>query len=263
MPNPLAEPSSYSFAPLRQVPADLFIPPDALEVYLESFTGPLDLLLYLIKRQNIDILNIPIAEISQQYLQYIRFMERQRLELAADYLVMAAMLAEIKSRLLLPSPANSDDELEDDPRLILVRKLQLYEQFKTAASSIDALPRLERDFFLVTSAVELKSSVLYPEIKLNSLIRAMQGLIKLRSQLAHHRIEKEPLSVRERMRVILECLQEKKSLEFLKLVKYREGRLGLVVSLLAILELTRQTLIILYQVDSYSTIYLEKNLDGR
>ncbi len=250
-----------SDAALKQLPADLFIPPDAMEVYLESFTGPLDFLLYLIRRQNIDILNIPIAEISSQYLQYIQFMKKQRLELAADYLVMAAMLAEIKSRLLLPPTEGSSEELEDDPRLILVRKLQRYEQFKTAAGAIDDLPSLDRDFFHVNSTVELKSGVLYPEIALTSLTEAMQNLVS--SHLVPHQVEKELFSLRERMSAILAYLQEKKSLDFSQLLKRGEGRMGLVVSLLAILELTKQALIIIYQVDSYSTVFLERNLDGK
>ena len=243
---------------LTQVPDDLFIPPDALEVLLDSFSGPLDLLLYLIRKQNIDILDIPIMSITKQYLQYIQLMECRRLELAADYLLMAAMLAEIKSRLLLPVSADSGEEEDDDPRMTLVRRLQAYEQMKQAAELLDALPRKERDTFLIqVMPDELETIKVHPEVELVELIEAMKSLLQREEHLTHHQIAKEIMSVRERMSQILLQLQHNKVLEFNQLFTLEEGRMGLVVSLLAILELARQSLVIITQTQAFSPIHLQ------
>ncbi|KTD36226.1 segregation and condensation protein A [Legionella nautarum] len=244
--------------PLTEVPADLFIPPDALEVMLDSFSGPLDLLLYLIRRQNIDILDIPIALITQQYMQYIHMMEEHRLELAADYLVMAAMLAEIKSRLLLPPSPSENEESEEDPRLELVRKLQTYEQFKIAAQQIDDLPRCDRDLFRFSIPCEkLVRTIIHPEVELSSLTATMRDLIKRQSHLVNHHISREPLSVRERMSVVLERLAHGNAMTFTQLFQRAEGRMGLAVTLLAILELAKQSLLIITQANAYAVIHLQ------
>ena len=243
---------------LTELPDDLFIPPDALEVLLDSFSGPLDLLLYLIRKQNIDILDIPIVSITKQYLHYIQLMECRRLELAADYLLMAAMLAEIKSRLLLPAPPTSDDEEEEDPRMALVRRLQAYEQIKIAAELLDALPRQERDHFIIQVAPsELERIVVHPEVQLEDLIEAMKSLLQREEQISHHQVSRQALSVRERMSHILLQLQEHNVLEFNQLFSAKEGRIGLVVSLLAILELARQSLIVITQNEAFSPIHLQ------
>ncbi|WED44145.1 segregation and condensation protein A [Legionella cardiaca] len=244
--------------PFTEVPGDLFIPPDALEVLLDSFSGPLDLLLYLIRKQNIDILDIPIALITQQYMQYIHLMEEHRLELAAEYLVMAAMLAEIKSRLLLPPAPQSEDEIEEDPRAALVRKLQEYEQMKNAAVSLDNLPRCERDVFWFSIVSEkIESPVLHPDVELNVLTEVMRDLMKRQSHLSRHQITREPLSVRERMAFVLERLHQEKNLSFEQLFKREEGRMGLAVTLLAILELARQSLLIITQASAFTFIHLQ------
>ncbi|KTC92962.1 MULTISPECIES: segregation and condensation protein A [Legionella] len=244
--------------PLTEVPTDLFIPPDALEVLLDSFSGPLDLLLYLIRRQNIDILDIPIALITKQYMQYIHIMEEHRLELAADYLVMAAMLAEIKSRLLLPPSPSEDEEPEADPRLELVRKLQAYEQFKNAAQQIDDLPRCDRDLFRFSIPCEkIERTVIHPEVDLSSLTATMRELIKQQSHLVSHQISREPLSVRERMALVLERLAQEKTMTFTQLFSRAEGRMGMAVSLLAILELAKQSLLIITQANAYAVIHLQ------
>lgn len=243
---------------LTELPDDLFIPPDALEVLLDSFSGPLDLLLYLIRKQNIDILDIPIVSITKQYLHYIQLMECRRLELAADYLLMAAMLAEIKSRLLLPAPPASEEDEEEDPRMALVRKLQAYEQIKIAAGLLDALPRQERDHFLIQVAPsELEQIIVHPEVELKDIIDAMKSLLQREEQTSHHQVSREALSVRERMSHILLLLQEHNILEFNQLFSIKEGRIGLVVSLLAILELARQSLIVITQNEAFSPIHLQ------
>lgn len=243
---------------LTQVPDDLFIPPDALEVLLDSFSGPLDLLLYLIRKQNIDILNIPMVSITRQYLQYIQLMECRRLELAADYLLMAAMLAEIKSRLLLPVAPNSEEENEEDPRMTLVRKLQAYEQIKEASQLLDALPRKERDNFIIqVSPDEIEAIIVHPDVELEDLIEAMRGLLQREERFTNHQIAREAMSVRERMSMVLHKLQQHKVLEFTQLFTLEEGRMGLVVSLLAILELARQSLLVITQNQAFSPIHLQ------
>lgn len=249
--------------PLAELPADLFIPPDALEVLLDSFTGPLDLLLYLIRRQDLDILDIPIASISQQYLQYIQLLKAHRLELAADYLVMAAMLAEIKSRLLLPPRSTDEEDLEEDPRMELVKKLKIYEQFKQAANMLDKLPRWERDVFPVCLAYKsLSPPILYPEVDLASLSTAIADLRRRQSHLVPHQIRRELLSVCERMALVLAKLSSNKSSLFTDLLRRAEGRGGLVVTFLAILELARQALLLIDQGSAYASIQLEVSQDG-
>jgi len=233
--------------PLEKLPEDLYIPPDALEVILEAFEGPLDLLLYLIHRQNLSILDIPIRDITRQYIAYIEMMNVLRIELAAEYLLMAAILAEIKSHMLLPKPASIGVE-EEDPRAELVRRLREYERYKTAAEELDALPRLERDTWETTadmSVVEIPR--VYPEVGLKEVLLAFREVLLRAERTTHHQIRREPLSVRERMVGILERLQVMSVLGFHELFDFREGRPGVVVSLLAILELAKERLVELAQ----------------
>ncbi|HCD9282835.1 TPA: segregation/condensation protein A [Legionella pneumophila] len=242
---------------ITQFPEDLYIPPDALEVLLDSFTGPLDLLLYLIRKQNIDILDIPMTSITNQYLQYIQLMENRRMELAAEYLLMAAMLAEIKSRLLLPVTPDSEEE-EEDPRMTLVRQLQAYEQIKQAAELLDGLPRQDRDNFTIqVNPDEVETIKVYPEVELSELVEAMKVLLKREEHYSKHQVSRELMSVRERMSRILFQLQHQKILEFSQLYTLEEGRMGLVVSYLAILELAKQSLLIITQTQPFSPIHLQ------
>ncbi|MEY4210083.1 MAG: hypothetical protein RLZ92_462 [Pseudomonadota bacterium] len=234
--------------PYEVVPDDLYIPPDALEVFLDAFEGPLDLLLYLIRKQNLDILNIPIAQITHQYIGYIEMMDQLRLELAAEYLVMAALLAEIKSRMLLPRQSESEDE-EDDPRAFLIRKLQEYEAIKRVAEEIDLLPRQERDTFealVDTSSVSTVQQKL-PYVDLKDILLAFQDVLKRAERLTHHQITKEPLSVRERMATILEKLNGADFLPFAACFTRSEGKNGVVVSFLAVLELSKEGIIDIFQ----------------
>lgn len=241
-------------APFNQLPDDLYIPPDALEVFLDLFEGPLDLLLYLIRRQNLDIVNIPIAQITQQYIGYIQLMGELNLELAAEYLVMAALLAEIKSRMLLPRPPEQDDD-EEDPRATLIRRLQEYECIKAAAEEIDLLLRVERDIFAVDVDVSsLNVEQLLPDVPLKDMLLAFKDVLKRADQLSHHQITKEALSVRERMATILEYLKGENSLLFSQLFVRKEGRPGVVVSFLAILELGKEGLIEIFQSEPYTEI---------
>ncbi len=242
--------------PVLDFPEDLYIPPDALEVLLETFEGPLDLLLYLIKRKNLDILNIPIAEITRQYIGYINMMQELKIELAADYLLMAAMLAEIKSRLLLPR-AEDGEEDEDDPRAELIRRLQEYEAFRTAAQDLEALPRMQRDTFQVEVATDHISTVKRePNVDLEQVLLAFQEVLRRMEQSAHHQIILEPLSVRDRMSSILEHLKHGSLLPFISLFDSREGRSGIVVSFLAILELAREGLVEIIQSEPFSEIQI-------
>jgi segregation and condensation protein A len=242
--------------PWVTVPKDLYIPPDALEVFLDAFEGPLDLLLYLIRRQNLDILDIPIAAVTSQYMEYVELMREAHLELAAEYLVMAAMLAEIKSRMLLPRPS-ADDEEEQDPRAELVRRLQEYERYKRAAEDIDRMPRLHRDFHLVSARPPvMERGKALPEISLKELISAFAGVLVRADKFAHHQIERESLSLRERMSRVLEILSEQDYAEFSCCFDIREGRAGVVVSFMAILELLKDALIELVQTDTFSPIHL-------
>ncbi len=243
--------------PLVAPPKDLYIPPDALEVFLEAFEGPLDLLLYLIKRQNLDILDIPIARITEQYMGYIDMLEGLRLELAAEYLVMAAVLAEIKSRMLLPRPPGVVHD-EADPRAELVRRLQEYERYKKAAEDLDTLPRLERDLHRVVVAFEdRRARGAPPSVSLEALLAAFRDVLRRAEMFADHRIQREPLSVRERMTVVLERARADSFTAFAALFTREEGRAGAVVTLLAILELLRQSLIELVQNDERAPIYVK------
>ncbi len=242
--------------PLTVIPQDLYIPPDALLVFLEAFEGPLDLLLYLIKRQNLDILDIPVAVITRQYMEYIHLMQEMELELAAEYLVMAAMLAEIKSRMLLPRPVNEDDE--DDPRAELIRRLQEYEQFKQAAEDLDHLPRMERDVFPAQAELPpLDIDIPQPEVSIKDLLLAFRDVVNRAEQFASHHIELEPLSVRERMSRVLQQLNRDGYTEFQTFFLPEEGRMGVVVSFLAILELVKESMIELVQNEPYAPIYVK------
>lgn len=242
---------------VTQVPKDLYIPPDALEVFLEAFEGPLDLLLYLIRRQNLDILDIPIAEITKQYMSYIGLLNEQQFELAAEYLVMAAILAEIKSRMLLPRPTG-DDEDEDDPRAELVRRLQEYERFKQAAEDIDDLPRQGRDWVVAGAHMPERTVIqIPPEVKLDDMIEALRDVLSRAELFTSHQIQMEPLSVRERMTSIMDRLRSNPYLEFHYFFTPEEGRMGVVVTFLAIMELTRERVIDIIQNEALGQIYLK------
>lgn len=245
--------------PVTEIPADLFVPPDALEILLEKFTGPLDLLLYLIRKQNIDIMDIPISKITEQYMQYIELIEQHRLELAADYLVMAAILIEIKSRFLLPVEVKKgDDEEAADPRIELVRRLQQYEQFKQAADNLNQLSRYERDIFSVQAEI---SSIMYikplPSVSLAVIIEAMANVLIRSDNMAHHKISRESLSVSDRMVNVLEMVNEMGSTKLTSLFAKNEGRIGLAVTFIAVLELSRQTLISLTQTQPFASVYIQ------
>jgi segregation and condensation protein A len=241
---------------LAAFPKDLYIPPDALEVILDAFEGPLDLLLYLIRKENLDILDIPVAEITRQYTDYIEIMHNMRLELAGEYLVMSAMLAEIKSRLLLPRPAGDEDD-EEDPRAELVRRLQEYERYKQAAEDLDALPQLGRDVYQAgAERGDGKLLRLPPEVDLQDLIAALQEVMKRASMFAHHHVQMESLSVRERMSSVLSAIQAHRYTRFVDLFTLEEGRMGVVVTFLAVLELTRESLIELTQAEPFAPIHV-------
>jgi segregation and condensation protein A len=243
--------------PVTQVPHDLYIPPDALEVILEAFEGPLDLLLYLIRRQNLDILDIPITEITRQYIEYIEMLQDVQFELAAEYLVMAAILAEIKSRMLLPRPAFEDGE-ESDPRAELVRRLQEYERFKQAAEDLDELPREGRDFAVAEAFVEDKTVVrVPPKVELREILAALKDVMGRAELFSRHQITQEPLSVRERMSRILNALRDNPFIEFHRLFDPEEGRMGVVVSFLALMELTREQLVDMVQNEPFGQIYVK------
>lgn len=242
---------------VTSLPQDLYIPPDALEVILESFEGPLDLLLYLIKRQNLDILDIPIAAITHQYMKYIDLMEDLRLELAAEYLVMAAMLAEIKSRMLLPRPPDAEGE-EEDPRAELVRRLQEYERYKQAAEDLDALPQVGRDVFLTSAqAPDRQLTLQHPDVDLKELLLAFRDVMKRAEMFTHHHVQMEPLSVRERMTAVLSRVTADSFVEFHSLFTVEEGRMGVVVTLLAVLELIKESLLELIQAEAFGPLYVK------
>jgi len=244
--------------PITRMPVDLYIPPDALEVFLDAFEGPLDLLLYLIRRQNLDVLDIPIAEITRQYMSYIEMLHELQFELAAEYLVMAAILAEIKSRMLLPRPQTEDGE-EEDPRAELVRRLQEYERFKQAAEDLENLPRADRDFAVLEAWVaERKSVHIPPEVDLNDLLTALRDVLNRAELFTHHLVQTEALSVRERMSAIIDRLREKPYLEFPSFFTAKEGRMGVVVTFLALMELLRERLIDLVQNKPLGQIYIKR-----
>jgi len=243
--------------PMLQMPQDLYIPPDALEVILEAFEGPLDLLLYLIRRQNLDILDIPVAEITRQYMDYIEMMrDVMRLELAAEYLLMAAILGEIKSRLLLPRPP-AEEGLEEDPRAELVRRLQEYERFKKAAEDIDTLPRMERDFALAHADTGERTVIkLPPPLDLKELLLALKDVLHRAELFGHHAIKREALSVRQRMGELLSRLSDTSFHRFETLFDVSEGRLGVVVTFLAMLELAKEMLVEIVQEEPLAAVYV-------
>jgi segregation and condensation protein A len=250
--------------PLTQLPRDLYIPPQALEVFLEAFEGPLDLLLYLIRRQNLDILDIPLAEITRQYMEYIELMEGMQFELAGEYMVMAATLAEIKSRMLLPRPKIDADGVEEDPRAELVRRLQEYERFKKAAENIDALPRLERDVWATSAELKERQVVrVLPQVTLQEMLIAFKEVVVRSEMFAHHHIARERLSVRARMTDILSSLEQASFVEFTRLFRPGEGRMGVTVTFMAILELVREGLIDIVQAEPFAPLHVRGSSGGR
>jgi segregation and condensation protein A len=245
--------------PINQMPEDLYIPPEALRVFLETFEGPLDLLLYLIRRQNLDILTINVAAITHQYIEYVELMKAMQIELAGEYLLMAAMLAEIKSRTLLPRPPKEQDGDEEDPRAELIRRLQEYERLKEAAETLDTLPRMGRDWFSVHVGLpELESQVIHPDVELDELLGALKGLLKRADLTQAHNISREVLSTRERMLAIMDQLHQASSryTAFETLFKLEEGRAGVVVTFMAILELAKEAMIEIVQNAPLSPIHV-------
>jgi segregation and condensation protein A len=242
--------------PLIEIPRDLYIPPDALEVILDAFEGPLDLLLYLIRKENLDILDIPMAPLTRQYLEYVEAMRATNLELAAEYLVMAATLMDIKSRLLLPRPAVAE-LAEDDPRAELVRRLLEYERIKQAALALDQLPQIGRDVLAVSVWVDRVIVERLPDVRPQDLAEAWRTLLHRARMTAHHRVSREELSVREHMSGILRRLQERRVVEFGDLFDPSKGVSVLVVTLLAVLELAREALLELTQSESFAPIYVK------
>ena len=243
--------------PWVTVPKDLYIPPDALEVFLDAFEGPLDLLLYLIRRQNLDVLDIPIADITAQYMHYVELMREIRLDLAAEYLVMAAMLAEIKSRMLLPRPTEEEGE-EDDPRAELVRRLQEYERYRQSAEDLDELPRVGRDVFpadVEPPAFEVTKPL--PDVTMQDLMLAFGEILRRSDMYTSHHVEREPLSMRERMSLVLERVLDKGFLDFHSLFDIEEGRLGVVVTFMAVLELLKESLLELVQAEPFAPIHIK------
>ena len=242
---------------LTILPKDLYIPPDALEVILEAFEGPLDLLLYLIRRQNLDILEIDVAEITRQYLGYIELMASIQLELAAEYLVMAAMLAEIKSRMLLPRQ-QSDEEDEEDPRAELIKRLQEYERFKQAAEDIDELPRMGRDIHRASAeAPDRDQQRPHPDVDIKELVTALADVLKRSEMFESHQVEMEKLSTRERMSQVMENLRDNQFVPFVALFTLEEGRLGVVVTFLAVMELIKESLVEIVQSESFGPIHVK------
>lgn len=246
---------------MTELPKDLYIPPRALEVILEAFEGPLDLLLYLIRRQNLDILDIGVAEITNQYMQYVELMDAMQFELAAEYLLMAAMLAEIKSRMLLPRSSEVEED-EDDPRANLIRRLQEYERFKQAAEEIDALPRVERDTWVAkVEPPDLKRDRPLPDLEMRELLVALGEVLKRADMYESHQIQRESLSTRERMSDVLEVLRASNFVPFVSLFKAEEGRLGVVVTFLAIMELIKESLVEIVQTEAFGPIHVKARVD--
>lgn len=241
---------------LTEMPLDLYIPPQALEVFLDAFEGPLDLLLYLIKKQNLDILAINVFEITRQYMHYVDMMQFMNLELAADYLVMAAMLAEIKSRLLLPQPEALDDD-ELDPRAELIRRLQEYERFKTAAERIDLMPRVGRDIFVRAPNKPLPTVPKHPDVALKDIMIAFGRIMGRSEMFEQHQISREVLSTRERMTEVLSILNGQAFVPFVALFRESEGKLGVAVTFIAVMELCKEGLIDLIQNDNYGPIHIK------
>ena len=242
---------------VRELPTDLYIPPDALEVFLETFEGPLDLLLYLIRRENLDILDVKVAEITQQYMNYVDLMGAMQLELAGEYLLMAAMLAEIKSRMLLPRPVHAGED-ENDPRAELIRRLQEYEQIKTAAEEVSALPRLERDIFTAhAEKPELVRQHSEPEVDMKEVLVALAGVLRRADMFERHAVQLEVLSVSDRMQEILSRVNDATDfVPFAHLFVAEEGRMGVVVTFLALMELIRESLVDFVQNEPFAPIYV-------
>ena len=242
---------------ITEVPKDLYIPPDALEIFLEAFEGPLDLLLYLIKRQNIDILEINVAEITDQYMAYVELTEASQFELAAEYLVMAAMLAEIKSRILLPRHEEEETE-EDDPRMELNRRLQEYERYKEAAQKINDLPRMDRNYYIAKAMLPVIERVTPdPDVDLQDMLISRARVLRRADMFEHHHIQLETLSTREKMSEILIRISEHKFVPLVSLLVKEEGRLGIVVTFLAVMELMKDSLIEIVQTDPFGPIHLK------
>ncbi len=258
----LAEQAEMPFAvvegePVTEMPRDLYIPPDALQVFLEAFEGPLDLLLYLIRRQNLDILDIPIADITRQYMQYIEVMHGLQLELAGEYLLMAATLAEIKSRMLLPRPQGEVGVEEADPRAELVRRLQEYERFKRAALDMDELQRVDRDTFAASAElVDRRVLKILPQVTLQELLVSLKDVMSRAEMFAHHHVSRERLSVRQRMSDVLSTMRSQSFVEFVQLFRPEEGRMGVTVTFIAILELLREGLIEVVQAEQFGPIHV-------
>jgi segregation and condensation protein A len=242
---------------LTELPKDLYIPPQALEVFLEAFEGPLDLLLYLIKRQNLDILEIDVSRITEQYMQYVELMDAMQFELAAEYLLMAAMLAEIKSRMLLPRSEEAEDD-EEDPRAQLIRRLQEYERFKKAAEDIEEIPRMERDTWVGSAhPPQLESTQPEPDVEMRELLLALGEVLRRADMFESHHIQREALSTRERMSQVLERLEGKQFVPFVSLFSASEGRLGVVVTFLAMMELIKESLIEIVQTENFGPIHVK------
>ncbi len=241
-----------------QLPKDLYIPPDALEVILEAFEGPLDLLLYLIRKQNIDILEIDVSAITHQYVAYVEMMESMQFELAAEYLVMAAMLAEIKSRMLLPRSSEAEEEDEEDPRAQLIRRLQEYERFKQAAEDIDEIPRVHRDTQIGRAqGPDRNLTRPDPDVDMKEILLALAEVLKRADMFVSHHVEREKLSTRERMTQVLESLKGQAFVPFVSLFKVKEGRLGVVVTFLAIMELIKESLVEIVQTEEFGPIHVK------
>lgn len=242
---------------ITEIPKDLYIPPEALEVFLEAFEGPLDLLLYLIKRQNLDILEIDVSQITEQYMQYVNMMNAMQFELAAEYLLMAAMLAEIKSRMLLPRSSEVEED-EDDPRAQLIRRLQEYERFKKAAEDIDEMPRLGREIFEASAALpELNRDRPEPDVDMKELMLALGEVLRRADLFESHQIQREKLSTRERMSEVLARLSTDRFTPFVTLFTTEEGRVGIVVTFLAIMELIKESLIEIVQTEAFGPIHVK------
>ncbi|MEZ5529959.1 MAG: ScpA family protein [Porticoccaceae bacterium] len=241
---------------ITELPKDLYIPPEALEVFLEAFEGPLDLLLYMIRRQNLDILEINVAEITRQYMVYIDMMKAMQFELAAEYLLMAAMLAEIKSRMLLPRQVVEDEE--EDPRAELIRRLQEYERFKQAAEDLDELPRLGRDVHTASAKEpDRQRERPQPDVSMKEILLALSEVLRRAQMFESHKVQMEKLSTRERMSQVLEALRDRQFVPFVSLFRLKEGRSGVVVTFLAIMELIKESLVEIVQSEAYGPIHVK------
>lgn len=257
----LAAPADVALAhlygePLFALPTDLYIPPDALEIFLDAFAGPLDLLLYLIRRQNFNILDIPMAALTRQYLSYVEQVRQRNLELAAEYLLMAALLIEIKSRLLLPPKKSAETQEPEDPRAALVRRLLEYEQIKLAAARLDALPQCGRDFLIAEVALQATPPALLPQVSVHELQQAWAGVVQRASLTEHHQITREALSVREHMSLVLRCLRGRRFVGFEELFDPARGVPVLVVTFIALLELAKECLVEITQAEAFAPIYV-------